>query len=71
MVKDVEGNLKKDKIFPSVGMGVDHYICSTKGRLFTSRGKTKDTSMYTGGALFMESELQMSRECLSATPLHS
>ena len=52
--KDVQGNLKKDKLFPGQCIPVDHYIYSTKGRRFTSRGKTKDTDMYTGGALFKD-----------------
>ena len=43
MVKDAKGNLKKDKLFPRQCIAVVHYICCTKGRLFTSRGKTKDT----------------------------
>ena len=45
---------KKDKLFPGQGIAVDYYNCSTKGRLFSSRGKPKDTNMYTGGALFMD-----------------
>ena len=46
--------LRKMKLFPGQCITVDYYSCSTKGRLFTSRGKTKDTDMYTGGALFMD-----------------
>ena len=53
-VVNVKRNLKKDKLFPRQCIAVDHYICSTKGRLFTSRGKTKDTDMYMGGALLMD-----------------
>ena len=47
-------NLKKDQSFPGQCIAVDHYICSTKGRLFTSRGNPNDTDMYTGGALFVD-----------------
>ena len=54
VVKDVEDNLKKDKLFRGQCIAVDHCITSTKGRLFTSRAKTKDTDMYIGGALFMD-----------------
>ena len=54
VVKGFEGDLKKDKLFPRQCIAPDHYICSTKGRLFTSRGETKDTDMYTGGALFVD-----------------
>ena len=50
VVKDIEDNMKKNKLLPGQCIAVDHYICSTKGRLFTSRGKTKNTDMYTEGA---------------------
>ena len=33
---------------------VDHFICSTKGRLFTSRGRTKDSNLYCGGCIFVD-----------------
>ena len=54
VVKDVQGNLKKDKLFPGQCIAVDHCICSTEGRLFTSRGNTKDTDMYTGRTHFVD-----------------
>ena len=37
VVKDIEGSLKKDKLLPGQCIAVDHYSCSIKGRLFTSR----------------------------------
>jgi hypothetical protein len=33
---------------------MDHFVCSTKGHLFTSRGKTRDDEMYSGGAMFVD-----------------
>ena len=54
VVKDVQGNLNKDKLFPGQCIAVNYYVCSTRGRGFTSRGKTKDTDMYTRGTLFMD-----------------
>ena len=49
-----EGNLKKDHLFPGQCVSADHFICSTKGRLHSSRGKTKDSEMFCGGCLFVD-----------------
>ena len=51
---DHDGALKREKLFPGQCIAVDHFVCSTLGRLFTSRGKTKESSMYKGGALFVD-----------------
>ena len=48
------GNLKKDDLLPGQRVSVDHFICSTKGRLWTSAGKTKDSEMYDGGCIFVD-----------------
>ena len=48
-----QGALKKDQLLPGQGIAVDHFVCSMKGWLFESRGKTKDAHMYSGGALFI------------------
>jgi hypothetical protein len=53
-VKDLAGVLKTDHLFPGQCVSVDHFICSTKGRLFTSRGKTSEEDMYSGGCLFVD-----------------
>jgi hypothetical protein len=53
-VKDRAGVLKTDHLFPGQCVSVDHFVCSTKGRLFTSAGKTNEDEMYTGGCLFVD-----------------
>ena len=54
VVKDVTGALTKGDLVPGQRTSVDHFICSTKGRLFTSRGKTSEQDMYTGGCIFVD-----------------
>ena len=53
-VKDREGALKKDHLVAGQQVSVDHFVCSTKGRLFDSRGKTADKDLYCGGCLFSD-----------------
>ena len=54
VVKDREGALKQDDLFPGQKIAVDHFVCSTKGRLFTSRGKTSENEMFSGGCMFVD-----------------
>jgi len=54
VIKDKAGAIKKDNLLPGQEVSVDHFKCSTKGRLFTSRGKTSESEMYTGGAIFID-----------------
>jgi hypothetical protein len=54
VVKDRDGVLKQDDLYPGQCIAVDHFVCSTKGRLFTSRGKTTDNEMFSGGCLFID-----------------
>ena len=49
-----DGALKRDHLLPGQCIAVDHFVCSTKGRLFESKGKTKDDRMYCGGAIFVD-----------------
>ena len=49
-----DGALTKEKLLPGQAVSVDHFICSTKGRLYTSAGKSADSKMYSGGALFVD-----------------
>jgi GAG-pre-integrase domain len=49
-----DGNLKKDDLFPGQRVSGDHFICSTEGRLYDSRGKTSKEKMYCGGCLFVD-----------------
>ena len=53
-VRDSVGALRKDDLLPGQRVSCDHFQCSTRGRLFTSRGKTHESSMYIGGAIFSD-----------------
>ena len=44
-----QGNL-----LPGQEVCVDHFICSNQGRLFTSRGASKESDMYCEGAIFVD-----------------
>ena len=46
--------LKKNDLLPGQKVSVDHYVSSLPGRLNTSRGGTKTSNMYTGGAIFVD-----------------
>ena len=48
------GSLKHEDLFPGQRVSVDHFVCSTKGRLYSSKGKTADKDMYCGGCLFVD-----------------
>ena len=52
IIRDRVGVLKDAHLIPGQQVSIDHFICSTKGRLFTSAGKTVDNEMYTGGCIF-------------------
>ena len=51
---DRRGALSQGHLLPGQEVCVDHFVCSNKGRLFTSRGATKDSNMYCGGAIFID-----------------
>lgn len=51
---ETTGNVKKGKLLPGQCVAVDHFICSQKGRLFTSAGKTDPSKMYSGGCIFTD-----------------
>jgi GAG-pre-integrase domain len=53
-IRDRAGILKDGHLQPGQQVSVDHFICSTKGRLLTSKGKTAEKEMYTGGCLFID-----------------
>jgi hypothetical protein len=53
-VRDAEGALKRDKLFAGQRVFVDHFVCSTNGRLRTSRGATLEKDMYKGGVIFVD-----------------
>mgnify|MGYP000857262147 FL=1 len=54
VIKDRQGVLSHNQLFPGQEVCVDHFICSNKGRLFTSRGGSRDTDKYKGGAIFVD-----------------
>ena len=54
VVHDNRGALKTDNLLPGQCISVDHFVCNTKGRLFTSAGKTKSNDTYAGGCLFVD-----------------
>lgn len=39
---------------PGQTVSADHFICSSKGRLFTSKGRESEQEMYEGGCLFVD-----------------
>ena len=53
-ITDRQNVLKTDHIYPGQCISVDHFICHTEGRLFTSAGKTKANEMYQGGCIFVD-----------------
>jgi hypothetical protein len=48
------GVLREDHLAPGQRVSVDHFVCSTKGRLFGSRGKTNQNTIYCGGCIFVD-----------------
>ena len=54
IVQSRSGVLKKNNLLPGQEVSVDHFICSQKGRLFTSRGKSSDKDMFAGGCIFAD-----------------
>ena len=46
--------LKAGNLHPGQKVSADHFVCSTKGHLFDSRGKTKEDDMYSGGCIFVD-----------------
>ena len=54
VIRDRTNALKADNTIPGQRISVDHFICSTRGRLLTSAGKTKSDEMFTGGCIFVD-----------------
>ena len=46
--------IKAADLQPGQRVSMDHYICTTKGRLYTSRGKSAPDTMYVGGVIFVD-----------------
>jgi hypothetical protein len=54
IVRDRQGVLLSSNLLPCQEISVDHFVCSTKGRLFNSRGKSADKDLYCGGCIFVD-----------------
>jgi hypothetical protein len=54
VVQDRSGVLKQDDLFAGQKIAVNHFVCSTEGRLFKSRGKMSKSEMYCGGCMFTD-----------------
>ena len=46
--------LSKETLIPGQKVSMDHFIVSTPGRLFSSRGRESQDSMYKGGLIFVD-----------------
>ena len=53
-VRERDGALKQDDLFPGQKVSVDHFVCSTKGRLPHTYGKEDPKLQYSGGAIFVD-----------------
>lgn len=53
-VSDKVGAIGSKAVLPGEQISIDHFVCKTKGRLFTSRGKTDPNEMYCGGCVFVD-----------------
>ena len=54
VIQDCSGALKQGDLFVGQRIAEDHFICSTKGCLFMSKGKTATSEMYCGGCIFVD-----------------
>ena len=54
LVQERAGILRKNNLLPGQEISVDHFVCSQKGRLFTSRGRSPDRDKYDGGCIFVD-----------------
>ena len=54
IVKDRSGITKGENLYPGQCISVDHFVCSTKGRRFETRGVLSSKDLYMGGAIFVD-----------------
>ena len=54
IVQDSADALSRECLLPGQRISIDHFVCSTKGRLFSSRGRTAESDLYSGGCLFVD-----------------
>ena len=54
VVKEAEGALKRDQLFPGQEISVDHFHCNPKGRLINTYGKESSNKKFMGGCIFVD-----------------
>jgi hypothetical protein len=54
IVQDRAGAIRQENLLNGQQTSVDHFVSSVKGRLFTSKGKTPDEEMFSGGCIFVD-----------------
>ena len=55
IVKDRQGVISAEQLFPGQQVSVDHFVCSTLGCTFESKGHGPVQSRYKGGCIFVDS----------------
>ena len=54
LIKERRGVLKENNLNPGDETSIDHFYSSVRGRLFHSKGKTKEENMYCGGLIAVD-----------------
>ena len=54
VVRERQHALRRDHLFPGQKVSVDHFKCTTRGRLPHTFGKEDPKQQYTGGAIFVD-----------------
>jgi len=54
VIRERRDALRQDDLFPGQKVSVDHFVCSTRGRLVHTYGKEDPKLQYSGGALFVD-----------------
>ena len=54
VVKETAYALRRNHLFPGQKVSVDHFICSTRGRLLNTKGKEAEREKYSGGCIFVD-----------------
>ena len=54
VIKEEEGALKKNDLFPGQEVSVDHFYCNPLGRLLTTYGRESADKKFMGGCIFVD-----------------
>jgi len=54
IVRDRDGALSANDLLPGQKVSVDHFISSTRGRLFDTMGRESEDKRFAGGAIFVD-----------------